>query len=308
MTPLLVLAGPTASGKSSLALEVAQQMNGEIVSCDSMQVYRECDIVTAKPTVAERALVPHHLLDVCDPSERFSAAQWAHEATRGVLDIQGRGKVPIVCGGTGFYLRSWLEPASVAAPAPDEVLRAELETRIEAEGADSLRAELSALEPEIAAGLVEGDHYRLVRALQIALQRARGDVVEIPPPPPFTPLVFCLDWPRAELYARIESRVDAMLELGALEELRGLIERWGETAVASGGVGYKQLRPALDNATLLPEAVENWKRDTRRYAKRQLTWFRHQLNAQWLDAHRPHGELARQVMATYRQAQVENLR
>ncbi len=139
----------------------------------------------------------------------------------------------------------------------------------------------------------------MVRALQIALQRERGDEVLSPEPLPFEPLVFCLDWPREELYRRIGLRVEAMLQAGALEELRHLSKKWGSDAAALGGVGYKQLRPALTDANRLPAAVEEWKRDTRRYAKRQLTWFRHQTQATWLDAQLPLPELVAKVLRTF---------
>lgn len=277
MSLVFIIVGPTASGKTARALALAEQVGGEIVSCDSMQIYRECDIVTAKATPEEQKRAPHHLIDVCAPTDTYSAARWAHDAARIIGAIQARGNVPIVCGGTGFYLRALLEPAKLSAPAPDESLRARLEERLKVEGAASLKRELADLEPQIAQKLAEGDDYRLVRALQIALQRARGD--ETLPPPHFEGEVRIefIAPPRDELYARIEARVEAMLAAGALEELRSLRSKWGENAPALGGVGYRQLAPALDDPTRLDECVDEWKRATRRYAKRQMTWFRHQL-------------------------------
>jgi tRNA dimethylallyltransferase len=298
MEKLLILAGPTASGKSALALEIATRIGGEIICCDSMQIYRECDLVTAKPTNEERTLIPHHLLDICNPDERFSAPNWARLAAKSIEEIGNRNKVPIVCGGTGFYLRALLEPDVLAAPEPDENVRLELEARLENEGRQNLYDQLHRVEPEIAEKLGEGDDYRLIRALQIAIQRARGDELPERPKLELEPAVYCLDWPRAELYERIETRVDWMLENGAIEETKRLHERWGANAPALGGVGYKQLVPALNQLELLPHAIQIWKQSTRNYAKRQITWFKHQNNAIWLDAKQDLKKLADDVLKT----------
>lgn len=292
--PLIAIFGPTASGKSALAIEVARRVGGEIVGCDAMQIYRECDIVTAKPTLAEIAAVPHHLIDMCAPDEPFSAAQWASQARAAIEAIRARGHVPIVCGGTGFYARALLQPERLSAPAPDDVLRAQLEARLESAGAQSLLDELGALEPEIAQKLEVRDRYRVVRALQIALQRARGDAVATPPAP-LDLRAFALSWPRETLYRRINMRVDAMLDAGALDETRALLDKWGRDTAWASGVGYAQLLEVLGNQLSLEDAVLSWKRESRRYAKRQETWFRHQSDAVWLDATRDLGELAAEV-------------
>ncbi len=303
--PILVLVGPTASGKSALALEIARRIGGEIVNCDAMQIYRECDIVTAKPTLAEREAVPHHLLDICAPDEQFSAAQWAQCARETIAEIQNRGRAPIVCGGTGFYLRALLEPERLSAPAPDEALRVQLEARLQSEGAPALIAELQTLAPEIAAKLEPRDSYRLVRALQIARQRARGDAnadaATSPASPleaPFQAQVFALNWPREMLYRRINMRVDAMLSAGALDETRNLLDKWGAYAPWASGVGYTQLIHVLEDQFALDDAVKDWKQASRRYAKRQETWFRHQTSATWLDATRDMSDVADEVLAS----------
>lgn len=296
MEKLLILAGPTASGKSALALKIAEQLGGEIISCDSMQVYRECDVVTAKPSDEERDAVPHHLLDICNPNERFSAPHWAALASNAIEEVRNRGQVPIVCGGTGFYLRALLHPELVAAPEPDDDLRLELELRLEQEGRQKLYDQLHRFEPEIAEKLGEGDEYRLIRALQIALQKERGDAIRSLPPLQLEPLIYCLDWPRAVLYERIEIRVNWMLEYGGLSETRRLCEKWGADAPALGSVGYKQLIPALENHEMLEQGVELWKQATRNYAKRQITWFKHQSDAIWLDAERDLSELTDEVI------------
>ena len=297
-SPILVIVGPTASGKSALAIEVARRVGGEILNCDAMQIYRECDIVTAKPSALEREMVPHHLLDICAPDAQFSAAQWADLARAKIEEIQSRGQTPIVCGGTGFYVRALLEPERLSAPAPDETLRAQLEARLHAEGAPALMAQLQSLAPEIAAKLEPRDSYRLVRALQIALQRARGDAATSPALALAAPLearVFALNWPREQLYRRINMRVDAMLTQGALDETRHLLDKWGAFAPWAVGVGYGQLINVLEDQFPLDDAVKNWKQASRRYAKRQETWFRHQTKATWLDATQEVSELGCQI-------------
>ena len=292
---ILVIVGPTASGKSALAIEVAQRIGGEIISADAMQIYRECDVVTAKPTALEREIAPHHLLDICAPDAQFSAAQWAELAREKIEEIKNRGKTPIVCGGTGFYVRALLEPERLSAPAPDEALRAQLEARLNSEGAPALIAQLHELAPEIAAKLEPNDSYRVVRALQIAIQRARGDAATAPASmvaAAFDARVFALNWPRETLYRRINMRVDAMLEQGALDETRHLLDKWGVFAPWASGVGYGQLINVLEDQFPLDDAVRDWKQASRRYAKRQETWFRNQTQATWLDATQDIGDLA----------------
>ena len=296
MTKILTILGPTASGKTALAVEIARRIGGEIINCDAMQIYRECDIVTAKPTARERELAPHHLLDICAPDEQFSAAQWAQLANDALNEIARRGQTPIICGGTGFYARALLEPERLSAPAPDETLRAELETRLAHEGAPALIAELEKMEPAIAARLEPNDGYRVVRALQIALQRARGDQAATAPDSALEARVFALNWERETLYRRINMRVDAMLAGGALDETRALLDNWGRYAPWAAGVGYKQLIDVLEDQMPLEDAVRDWKQASRRYAKRQETWFRNQSAATWLDATRDVGELADEVI------------
>ncbi len=291
---ILAIVGPTASGKTALAIEVARRLDGEIINCDAMQIYRECDIVTAKPTPAERETVPHHLLDICAPDEQFSAAQWAQLATDAIAEIRARGKTPIVCGGTGFYLRALLQPERLSAPAPDEDLRAQLEARLEREGVAVLLEELAQMAPDIAEKLEPNDRYRVIRALQIAHQRARGDAAT-PTDSSVEARTFALNWPRETLYRRINMRVDAMLQAGALDETRALLDKWGRYTPWASGVGYKQLLDVLEDQFPIDDAVRDWKQSSRRYAKRQETWFRHQTDATWLDATRDTKDLADEI-------------
>lgn len=284
-SPLLVITGPTASGKSGLALQLGEVLGGEIVSCDSMQIYRGCDIATAKPTPEEQARVPHHLIDICDPNQRFSAAQWAGEARRIISEIEARGKLPIVCGGTGFYLRALLQPDVLAEIEPDEGLRELLEAELKHFGAEKMHERLTALDPAAGARLHPNDTFRVLRALEVAVLRPQFEVPSSPDPPEvsYAPRIFGFDWPREVLYERINTRVDAMMREGFDIELRVLADEWGKDAAALGGVGYKQMLPFLEDDTLIDECLEGWKRDTRRYAKRQMTWFRHQLEVTWLN-------------------------
>ena len=292
MKRLLVITGATASGKSALALRLAQILDGEIIACDSMQIYRGCDIATAKPAPLERAQIAHHLLDVCDPDERFSAARWAENARNAIEDIEKRARIPIVCGGTGFYLRALLQPQTLSDVAPDAGLRGELEAELETLGAGAMHQKLATLDAGAAARLHPNDAFRVVRALEVAL--GQPNVVPAPPTE-WEPPIFALGWPREVLYVRINERVEAMLRAGFLDELRLLVEKWGRDAPALGGVGYKQMLPVLDDESKRDECIEAWKRDTRRYAKRQMTWFRHQLPVRWLDGGRGVEDLANEV-------------
>ncbi|HEX9998130.1 MAG TPA: tRNA (adenosine(37)-N6)-dimethylallyltransferase MiaA [Abditibacterium sp.] len=284
MRQLLCIVGPTASGKSSLALEICAEIGGEIVSCDSMQIYRGCDIATAKPTPEERAQTHHHLLDLCDPNARFSAAQWASEARNAIDDIEKRGKTPIVCGGTGFYLRALLSPEILSEVAPDEKLRAQLSAELKESGTEKMHEKLAKIDPKAAARLHPNDSFRVLRALEIALSKPREVSTLVSE---FSPRILGLEWPREVLYERINARVDAMIAAGFDDELRDLAEKWGRDAPALGGVGYKQMLPVLDGKIAREEGIETWKRETRRYAKRQMTWFRHQLDVRWLDGAQP---------------------
>ncbi len=295
MKPLVCIVGPTASGKSALALAIAERIGGEIVSCDSMQIYTGCDIVTAKATAAERAQVPHHLLDIARPDEPFSAATWAERARTAIEGIEARGRVPIICGGTGFYLRALLEPASLAAAPPDFALRARLEADLARVGNEAMHARLAGVDAQAAARLHPNDTHRTLRALEVALSPpapapAQSEAASRPA------RIFALAWPRELLNARIHARVEAMLHDGALEETRALLEQYGLNAPALGGVGYKQLVAYLRGEMSLAGAVELWQTATRQYAKRQGTWFRGQTSATWLDARAPMTEMAAAVL------------
>jgi tRNA dimethylallyltransferase len=284
--PLLVLVGPTGVGKTATAIELCKLLEGEIVSADSMQIYRGLDIATAKPTQEEQVRARHHLIDVREPHEFYSAAQWADDARAAIADILKRGKTPLVAGGTGFYLRALLEPHTLASVPPNPELRAALEAESAEHGIGHLHRRLSEMDGPAAARLHPNDTHRVIRAMEIVL--SSDEAVPSKPPTPDAPrdfeaAVFGLTMPREALVARLEARVDAMMAAGFMAELRTVSQIVPPDCIAMQGVGYRQMWPVLQDESLKDEAIELWKRDTRRYAKRQMTWFRHQLPTQWMD-------------------------
>ena len=273
-----LLAGPTACGKSATALLLAQRWNAEILSLDSMAVFRGMDVGTAKPTAAERAVVPHHLLDLAEPTETFSVARYLEHAEAAALDVLNRGKVPLFVGGTGFYLRSLLRGLG-DVPASDAALRAELEAEIEARGPEALHATLAAVDPAAAAGIYTTDARRIVRALEVI--RLTGEPfsasrpTDDPLPPADRPaLCVWLDPPRPVRWDRIHRRVDRMLEEGLVEEVNRLRTDPGLGATARQGLGYKEILDHLEDGVPLAECVARLKTRTRQFSKRQCTFFR----------------------------------
>ena len=303
----LVITGPTASGKSAVALEVARRLGGEIISMDSRQVYRGMDIGTAKPSPAERAALPHHGLDLVDPDERYSAGQFARDARRWIGGVRARGRVPVVVGGTGFFLRALTTPL-FAEPPLDPVRREALKRWLRAQPAEALARWTAALEP---AGAARGqDPQRRARRLEVALLTGRTLEWWHAHAPPASPgiaaAVFVLELPRSELNARIDARVHAMVAAGLLEEVRGLVRRgYDEAAPGMNATGYIELLRHLAGETTLEDAVAQIQTHTRRFARRQATWFRHQLPAAAvrLDARADSAALAGRVVAEWRRVQ-----
>ena len=288
MTRILILVGPTGSGKTATAIELCHRINGEIISADSMQIYKGCDIVTAKATPEEQKAAPHHLIDICDPRETYSAARWAQDAQAAIEEIESRGKLPIIAGGTGFYINALLHPETLAVAPPNAELRAALEAQTQEHGNQWLHDKLRSLDAAAATRLHPNDLHRVMRAIEVAVSKQQPAANQLPSSQPpslsYQPLTFGLHLLREKLYARLNRRVDQMLQTGALEELKNLLASGvPRDAPALQGVGYRQLLPILDNEEWLPEATELWKRDTRRYAKRQMTWFRHQLPVHWIE-------------------------
>ncbi len=282
---LLAIVGPTATGKTEAAILVAEALDGEIISADSMQVYRGMDIGTAKPTAEQRAQVPHHLIDIIAPDEPFSVADYRDRADAALNDIWGRGRQPVLVGGSGLYVRAVLDEMDFSYVPPDRELRRRLTEEARAKGLPALHESLTKADPEAAARIHPNDEKRIIRALEVAQARGpRPRQVDQPRATRYNTVQFGLALARDELYRRIEARVDAMLAAGLVEEVRGLLERgYGEDLVSMKGLGYAQLAPYLRGRIALDEAVERLKRDTRRFAKRQLTWFRADRRIRWID-------------------------
>lgn len=283
---LPAIVGPTASGKTALALAVAERLPVEIVSCDSQAIYRGLDVGTAKPSAGERARVPHHLIDVVDPGEDFSAARFVEEAEAAIAAIRGRGRVPLLVGGTGLYLRSLLR-GIFEAPPKDEALRRALEARAAAEGPEVLHRELARVDPETAARLPPADVLRVVRALEVhaltgvplsAHHRSHERT-----PPRHRALVLGITPPRDELYRRVEARAEAMYDAGLAEEAVRVAAR-GPAARAQLErlMGYRDALALAEGRIDRAEAIARTKLAQRRYAKRQLTWFRAMPEVEWL--------------------------
>jgi tRNA dimethylallyltransferase len=273
------LTGPTAVGKTAVALALAHRFGAEIVSADSMQVYRGMDIGTAKPTPAERAAVPHHLIDVVEVSERFDVARYVALAHAAIADIQHRGRTPLIVGGTGLYLRALTEGLS-EAPDADPALRAELE----ALGREPVLDELRRADPEAAARIGPHNFRRLVRALEICrLTGRKSSDLRRQWDRSRPPLMHGLERDRADLYARCDARVEAMFRAGLVDEVRSLLPRGlAENITARQALGYKEVIAHLRGEATLEETVEMVKTRTRQFAKRQLTWFRHQARVEWI--------------------------
>ncbi|MCY4110539.1 MAG: tRNA (adenosine(37)-N6)-dimethylallyltransferase MiaA [Chloroflexi bacterium] len=275
---LVVLTGPTASGKTAAALALADDFPVEVISADSRQVYRGMDVGTAKPTAAERARVPHHLIDIIDPPEAYSAHRFVRDARRALDDIRGRGRVPVVVGGTGFYIKALVEASLLADVPPDAELRHDLDALQAREGVAGLAARLERLDPARAATIDRANPRRLVRAIEVAERGGSAD--DSRPAPSST--IFGIDVPADVLAARIERRVHAMYAGGLVEETRTLLERGvPPDAPALTGVGYREAATVLDGSLTLDDARQRTASRTRQYARRQRTWFRHQLPVHW---------------------------
>lgn len=284
---VVVIVGPTAVGKSDLAVTLAERFGGEVVNADSMQVYRGMDIGTAKPSLKMRQRVPHHLIDVVDPDCNFTASDFRREAERAIADIHSRGKRIFLVGGTGLYIRILLK-GLVDAPGGDPALRDELKAFAEREGNDALLRELAAVDPETAGAVHPNNRVRIIRALEVYRMTGRplssfraehGFATDY-----YRSLKIGLSAGREELYRRIDARVDRMLEEGLVDEVRGLLAAGcGPDLKPMRSLGYKEICAHLSGKYPLDEAVRLIKRDTRRYAKRQMTWFNADAEINWFE-------------------------
>lgn len=274
-----IVTGPTASGKSSLAMDLAIHCSAEIISADSMQVYRGLDIGTAKPTVADRSRVPHHLIDICDPWERYTVAEWLDACRLAIADIQSRGKTAVICGGTGLYIKALVEGLDFAATEEDSNLRTELEARLAERGAEAMHTELRLIDPEAAERIHPNNKKRVIRALEINYESGMYVAAyhEVSKQSEIDQRfkVFMLNHPRERLYQRVNARVDQMVEEGILEEARYVMGLdLPADATCLQAIGYKEFFPYLLGESSLEACIDLLKMSTRRYAKRQLTFFR----------------------------------
>lgn len=284
---IVVVAGPTASGKTELSLALAERLNGEIVSADSMQIYRGMDIGTAKPTIGERRGIPHHMLDVAEPGDDWSVSRYEQQASNCVDDILRRGRLPILCGGTGLYINAVISGAGFQASGADSGVRAALEKQWDDQGADAMCARLRAVDPESAARLHPNDRRRIIRALEV--YELTGETIsehnrrtrERPPRYDAVMLGLKTD-PRDVLYQRIDRRVGKMVEQGLIEEVRSLWQRGVLKGTAAQAIGYKELIDYFESRKTLDEALRAIQQKSRNYAKRQLTWFQADDRIHWI--------------------------
>ena len=308
-TPLLIVAGPTATGKSDSAVELALRMNGEVISADSMQVYRGMDIGSAKVTVGEMRGVPHHLIDCADPSENWNVVRFQKEARRAVQDIASRGRLPILCGGTGFYIQALLYDIDFTQMEENTPLRDRLSALAAEKGPEAVHALLLEKDPASAAAIHPNNLKRVIRAIEF-MEESGGSIAahnsqQRERESAYRSVFFVLTMDRARLYERIDRRVDIMMERGLVDEVAGLramgIQR---DSTSMQGIGYKQIDGYLDGEYDLEEAVRLIKRDTRHFAKRQLTWFKREKDVIWTDLDR-FGN--RQQMWDHMQTTAENI-
>ena len=286
--PVLAIVGPTASGKSTLGIEIALRLNGEIINCDSVQVYKEIQIATAKVPLEERRGIPHHLIDVVSPRTNYTAGEWARDAASIIEEVESRNRIPLLVGGTGFYLRALRQPF-FGSPQTDEELRRRITTIRELRGPEYLHRLLQRLDPAAAARFFPRDWPRVQRAVEVRLQTGRSIVSQLaerPQPHESTRRlrILALNPPRQELYNRINSRTGVHFELGLVDEVRQLLNKGiPADSNALGAHGYRRVVEFLQGKRTLESAVEQTKQDIRHYAKRQMTWFRHEPGVEWFD-------------------------
>ena len=287
MDKIICVVGPTASGKTDLAVQLASELGGEVVSCDSMQIYRRMDIGTAKPSVEEMREIPHHMIDIVEPNEDFSVGRYVEMADAAIRDIHARGKIAVIAGGTGLYVDSLISGRTFA-PMPSTGKREELEQRAKKDGIEPILQELAAVDPESAARLHPSDQKRIIRALEVWLETGTSitehNLQTQKIPPRYDPVWLGLTFSdRADLYSRIDRRVDLMLEQGLVQEVQSLLDEGiSPTSTAMQAIGYKEMALHLQGEMSLDDAADLIRQRSRNYAKRQLTWFRKNQTMHWL--------------------------
>ena len=284
---VIVICGPTASGKTALGVELAKKINSEIISCDSMQIYKDMSIGTAKPTKQEMQGIKHYLIDIISPNERFSVADYKLEAKKAIKEILNKGKTPIIVGGTGLYLNSLIYEIEYPKIEFDEKYRKELEERVKKEGLKTLYEEATKIDEEATKKISPNDEKRILRILEIykatgknkTYQEKESRKKEVE----YNYIVYGLNWDRQVLYDRINKRVDIMIKDGLIQEVEDILKKYKEFPTAMQGLGYKEVVEYLKKEITKEEMIEKIKMETRRYAKRQLTWFRANKQIIWLE-------------------------
>lgn len=285
---VIVICGPTASGKTALSIELAKKINGEIISSDSMQIYKDMTIGTAKPTLEEMQGIKHYLIDFVSPDERYSVADYKRDAKKAIKEIIQKGKTPIIVGGTGLYVDSLIYEIEYPNIEFDEEYRKSLENQVEENGLEELYKKAQEIDPEAVEKISKNDKKRILRILEIyhatgknkteQEKESRKKEVE------YDYTVYALNWEREKLYERINKRVDIMIEQGLIEEVKEIYEKYDKFPTAMQGLGYKEVVQYLEKEITKEEMIEKIKQETRRYAKRQLTWFRKNKQTIWLNA------------------------
>ncbi len=284
---VIVICGPTASGKTALSVELAKEFDAEIISADSMQIYKGMDIATAKPSIEERQGIPHHIMDFLDPAESFSVADYVKLAHEKIKDIVSRNKTPMIVGGTGLYISSLINNIRFEESECDYAYREQLRLLAQEKGNGYLLDMLREIDPVTAATLHENNQARVIRALEVykttGKTMSQTQEESRTEPSPYEPCMIALDYDREQLYDRINKRVDIMLDMGLIEEAKSFFSK-GDLPTAAQAIGYKELLPYLKGEKELSECVEHLKQETRKYAKRQLTWFRKDDRIHWIKA------------------------
>lgn len=285
MKPLIVIAGPTASGKTGLSISLAKALDGEIVSADSMQIYKYMNIGTAKPTEEEKDGIPHHMMDILEPDVNFSVADYCEMAHKVIEGIHSRGKVPILVGGTGLYIDSLVNNVDFDVDDENHEIRKELEMLAEERGVEEVHHILEEIDPETAKKYHPNNLRRVIRAIEFYRVTGKriSDHAKEEKSLRYDVVYFCIDWDREVLYERINKRVDIMVEDGLVDEVKNLLKKgYDKNSTAMQGIGYKEFYGYLDGIKTLEETLEEIKQGSRRYAKRQLTWFRRNKSIHWI--------------------------
>ena len=284
---VIVICGPTASGKTALSIELAKKINGEIISCDSMQIYKDMDIGTAKPSKEEMQGIKHYLIDFVLPNQRYSVANFKNDAKKAIKEIISKGKTPIIVGGTGLYVDSLIYEIEYSQIEFDEQYRNELEEIVKKDGLAKLYEKAKEIDPQAMEKISANDKKRILRVLEIykatGKNKTQQEIQSRSKEIEYDYRVFAINWDREELYERINKRVDIMIENGLIEEVKNILNKYNEFPTAMQGLGYKEVVEYLKQEITKEEMIEKIKMETRRYAKRQLTWFRKNKQTIWLD-------------------------